>query len=155
MAIEILENVAYQSVPGYQLVKHETKHDLESLVWVAYYALYRKAWHNTEDSDQRKVIEQFFKIDFGLVPARQIYAQRSLVASRRFKTNAEIHQHFHQDDMRVVDDLLAMVEAQNRLPVSDDVGAAVQQLNAMTCVKVKKRLEDTMRSIEAERRARQ
>ena len=154
MAIQILENIAYHSVPGYQLVNHETKHDLESLVWVAYYALYSKAWHNAENSEQRGVIERFFEADFGHVPAQRIYAQRSLVACRRFRTNAEMHQYFYQDDMRVVGDLLGLVEAQNRLPASDDVGAAVQQLNAMTCVKVKKRLNDTLRSIEAERRAR-
>ena len=67
MAIEMLENLVNQSAPGYQPIKHETKHDLESLVWVAYYALYRKAWHNAANSDERRTIEGFFKGDFGLV----------------------------------------------------------------------------------------
>ena len=153
MAIQILENIAHHSVPGYQLVNHETKHDLESLVWVTYYALYRKAWYKAENSDQRKVIEGSFKDDFGLVPARQIVAKRYSITVAGFRAVPEMHQYFHPDDMRVVGDLLRLVEAQNRYVNPEDIGATGQELNAMTCIKVKKCLDDSLQSIQARRGA--
>ena len=111
MAIDILRDITVQSLPGYQPVKHETKHDLESLVWVVYFALYRKAWTTTR-VELRNALEEHFKSDFGLVPVDQIHQRRRFVAVERFRKE-QMENYFDLHDMALLEALLVKVDGQN------------------------------------------
>ncbi|GJE89840.1 hypothetical protein PsYK624_059500 [Phanerochaete sordida] len=61
--------------------QHEVKHDLESLIWVADYALYRRAFERTKNlpskDPARGGVQRALKQDFGHTKATQIVQARS------------------------------------------------------------------------------
>ncbi|GJE89829.1 hypothetical protein PsYK624_059380 [Phanerochaete sordida] len=97
MAIDILRNVAafYDDLQAAQLVEHEVKHDLESLIWVADYALYRRAFERVKDLPQkdegRVGVETALKTDYGQLNVRSIRNARrnAYTAARRGRSELQ------------------------------------------------------------------
>ena len=104
MAIDTLRNVAKLALKGRdsrasaqspvvdnpdtvksKLVAHGTKHGLESLVWVAKYALYRRAWEKAKRHPSTDIrlteVEDAFKSDFGMVKADRVLERRIIISS--------------------------------------------------------------------------
>ena len=69
MAIAILENCIKQRKAGYVAVRHDTHHDLESLIWVAEYALFHRAYQAVlklpKNDAKRQEIATLFQKEFG------------------------------------------------------------------------------------------
>lgn len=88
MSIERLANCLRYGLSGYPPlyvpVAHATHHDLESLVWVTEYALFRRAYHNVlnrlPNDPMRKHIEQAFRTEFGCVTAAATKDRRTATA---------------------------------------------------------------------------
>lgn len=88
MSIERLDNCIEYGPSGYPpthiSVTHATHHDLESLVWVTEYALFRRAYHSVQNRSQndpgRKLVEEAFRMEFGCISARAIRDRRTATA---------------------------------------------------------------------------
>ena len=134
MAIDVLQNViAYAKVQERQRrgirtapadqIQRGVKHDLESLVWVAEYAVYRRAYEKAKEfrgDDLRfNNIQDIMKREFGQVTAEKIKAQRVSTYSAAFGQDSgpdSIYGVVERPLHGIMRALLKKVQIQNMVP---------------------------------------
>ncbi|KIP10508.1 hypothetical protein PHLGIDRAFT_125539 [Phlebiopsis gigantea 11061_1 CR5-6] len=120
MAIEMLENcsnympgVGYP--PKYEPFKRMVRHELESLVWVAEYALFRKAHqavtHLPSTHATRKEVEDAFAEEFGCNIASKLVKQRRQTA---FSPREKISPYLDEALQEFIPALMGLVKHQNQ-----------------------------------------
>ncbi|KIP06273.1 hypothetical protein PHLGIDRAFT_128399 [Phlebiopsis gigantea 11061_1 CR5-6] len=129
MAIAMLENCVRHKKQGYVPVPHATHHDLESVVWVAEYVLFRRAYRNAlelpEKDELRKEVVRLFQEEFGRLNPGAILRSRS--ATKEWDTTSGARQLV---ELRCVDEqllellpkLVPAVKEQYPAPNSDNLG---------------------------------
>lgn len=105
MSIAILENCINHKKAGYVPVRHATHHDLESVVWVAEYALFRRAYLGVlklpEKNEIRTQVEELFRKEFGRVTPEDISITRSATAGWKTASSA-----YQMVELRLFDEQL-------------------------------------------------
>lgn len=122
MSIDILRNyISSKLSPPVPFTPHATRHDLESLIWVAIYCLYRKIYqsfsHLAEDDPKRRAITGAFTAEFGEVTARGIQKCRKNMMLNPEDSSLPVVLPFMEPVLgKLTEELLVMVRYQNDLP---------------------------------------
>lgn len=158
MALDILENCSVH-IPGvgypssYEPVKHTVRHELESLVWVIEYALFRRAHkavaHLPPSDENRKEVEVAFAKEFGSNTPSGLSIRRWQTASFPRAVNGPQQRisPYLDDSLRdLIPALMGLVKLQN---YSQDQESAQYWSPEMAACEQKPRLPMTCDSVEA------
>ncbi|KIP10530.1 hypothetical protein PHLGIDRAFT_232840 [Phlebiopsis gigantea 11061_1 CR5-6] len=125
MAIDMLDNCTTYThgvgcPPTYEPVKRAVRHELESLVWVAEYALFRKAHqavaHLSSSHADRKEVETAFAEEFGCnVPSRLVKQRRQTAILPRAPHGPQqkITPYLDEPLRQLIPALMGIVKSQN------------------------------------------
>lgn len=122
MSIDILTNYIISKNPtGEPFQCHATCHDLESLIWVAIYCLYRKIYHSflhlAKDDPKRHTIVTALSTEFGEVTAEGIRTRRTNMMLHPWRSSLPGVLPFMEPVLgKLTEELLVMVRYQNDLP---------------------------------------
>ena len=116
MAIDMLDNIVQYAVhkDATLLTPHMTKHDLESVAWVALYSLYQRAYKDMQSQPgvdpAFQEVEKCMKEEFGII----VVAKRLLYRRRLFPFKLEtMLPHITPDLRELAEDLCTLIDLQN------------------------------------------
>ena len=138
--------------------EHRIAHDLESLIWVVIYSLYRRAYeisqhpHSGWGTAEQETIEDALDTDFGNADAGTVAHSRRAMASRGLSGLYNMLPFFDSELRGFVLGLLDLVHAQNRrdLPALPRTAARIQvaheQDEPLTCESLRRYIVSYMSS---------
>ncbi|EKM56037.1 uncharacterized protein PHACADRAFT_29005 [Phanerochaete carnosa HHB-10118-sp] len=131
---------------------HHIHHDLESLIWVATYSLYQRAYEISMypqsgwDVSHQEVIEDALNTDFGNSDAGTVESRRKAMASRGLSGLYSVLRYFDDELRDFVLGLMDLVHAQNRndlpaLPHTATSSVPQMEVEVLTCESLRRYID--------------